>query len=166
MEGKLDMEVESIDDVIMLLDYIDSLKKQDNKIGDISLLIDELAKRMDYIEGVKILFPDEQYSGFLTMRNWPRTFKQYIDERKQQLLAKREELARDMRTEIAGVFEDIEKFKTTISQVLEKGLTPVELEYDEELEADVGSEGSEEKPGSHSAEEEEAADAEAKAAEA
>ena len=64
MEGKLDMEVESIDDVIMLLDYIDSLKKQDNQIGDISLLIDELAKRMDYIEGVKILFPDEQYSGF------------------------------------------------------------------------------------------------------
>ena len=27
VRGKLDMEVESIDDVIMLLDYIDSLKK-------------------------------------------------------------------------------------------------------------------------------------------
>ena len=48
MEGKLDMEVESIDDVIMLLDYIDSLKKQDNKIGDISLLIDELENEAHY----------------------------------------------------------------------------------------------------------------------
>jgi len=27
VEGKLDMQVESIDDVIMLLDYIDSLGK-------------------------------------------------------------------------------------------------------------------------------------------
>lgn len=57
VRGKLDMDVESIDDVIMLLDYIESLKKQDNKIGDISADIDLLAKRMDYIDGVKILFP-------------------------------------------------------------------------------------------------------------
>jgi len=36
VRGKLDMEVESIDDVIMLLDYIESLKKQDNTIAEIS----------------------------------------------------------------------------------------------------------------------------------
>jgi hypothetical protein len=30
VRGKLDMQVESIDDVIMLLDYIEGLKKQDN----------------------------------------------------------------------------------------------------------------------------------------
>lgn len=82
VSGKLDMEVESIDDVIMLLDYIESLKKQDNKIGDISVMIDELAKRMDYIESVEILFPHEQFAEFLNIRNWPRTFKQYIEERK------------------------------------------------------------------------------------
>jgi hypothetical protein len=92
VRGKLDMDVNSIDEVIMLLDYIDSLKKQDNKIGEISIMIDVLAKRMDYIESVKILFPDVQYAEFLNIRNWPRTFKQYIEERKQQLLSKKEEL--------------------------------------------------------------------------
>lgn len=76
------MEVKTIDDVIFLLDYIESLKKQDNKIGDISVMIDKLAERMDLIEGVQILFPNEQYSEFLTIRNWPRTFKQYIEEKK------------------------------------------------------------------------------------
>lgn len=35
VEGKLGMDVHTIDDVIMLLDYIDSLRNQDNKIGDI-----------------------------------------------------------------------------------------------------------------------------------
>jgi hypothetical protein len=77
------MEVKSIDDVIMLLDYIESLGKQDNKIGDISVMIDELAVRMQYIEGVEILFPNEQYARFLNIRNWPRTFKNYIEERRQ-----------------------------------------------------------------------------------
>lgn len=75
VQGKLDMEVKTIDDVIFLLDYIESLKKQDNKIGDISVMIDKLADRMDLIEGVKILFPDAQYAEFLGIRNWPRTFK-------------------------------------------------------------------------------------------
>jgi DNA-binding transcriptional MerR regulator len=161
VEGKLDMEVESIDHVIMLLDYIDSLKKQDNKIGDISLLIDELAKRMDYIEGVKILFPDEQYSGFLTMRNWPRTFKQYIEERRQELLAKREDLYKEMSKEIEEVFQKIRGFKDTIKTVLAKGLNEAELEYDAEDEPSVDSMASGEKPRSLSAEEQAAKAAEA-----
>jgi len=50
VRGKLDMKVESIDDVIMLLDYIESLNKQDNKIGDIKVMIDELSIRMSYVE--------------------------------------------------------------------------------------------------------------------
>ena len=58
VRGQLNMQVESIDEVIMLLDYIDSLKKQDNKIEDIKVLIQGLASRMDYIESVAILFPD------------------------------------------------------------------------------------------------------------
>lgn len=53
------MEVKTIDDVIFLLDYIESLKKQDNKIGDISGMIEKLADRMELIEGVQILFPNE-----------------------------------------------------------------------------------------------------------
>ena len=40
VRGKLAMNVDSIDDVIMLLDYIDALRNQDNKIRDIIQLID------------------------------------------------------------------------------------------------------------------------------
>ena len=103
VEGKLKMTATSIDDVIMLLDYIESLKKQDNKIGDISGLIEDLVKRMDYIEGVKILFPDKDYEKFLEMRNWPRTFKQYIDDRKMELLEQKKDLCKQMEEEIKKV---------------------------------------------------------------
>mmetsp|Transcript_42575 Transcript_42575/g.65310 ORF Transcript_42575/g.65310 Transcript_42575/m.65310 type:complete len:203 (+) Transcript_42575:1608-2216(+) len=118
VRGKLDMQVESIDDVIMLLDYIESLNKQDNKIVDIKLMIDELAKRMDYVEGVKLLFPNEQYFEFLEIRNWPRTFKQYIEDRRKELLAQKDDLYKEMSKEIEEVFEKIKGFKETIAEVM------------------------------------------------
>lgn len=132
MRGKLDMEVESIDDVIMLLDYIDSLRRQDNKIADISRMIDELAVRMDYIESVCIMFPDEQYAEFLSIRNWPRTFMQYIDERKAELLAQKDELYREMGREIEEVFDKVKEFRETIAEALAQGLVEKELSYDAE----------------------------------
>ena len=87
VEGKLNMEAKSIDDVIMLLDYIETLNNQDTKIADIKVMIDQLSIRMDYIEQIEVMFPSEQYYEFLTIRNWPRTFKQYIQDRKQELLS-------------------------------------------------------------------------------
>ena len=40
------MEAESIDDVIMLLDYIESLKTENNKIEEIGVMIDALNLKM------------------------------------------------------------------------------------------------------------------------
>ena len=138
VRGKLDMEVESIDDVIMLLDYIESLKKQDNTIAEISQKIDELAIRMDYIESVQIIFPDVQYAEFLEIRNWPRTFRQYIEDRKAELLAKKDDLYQEMSKEIEEVFEKIKGFKDVIMEVLEQGLVEKELSYNDEEEQSIG----------------------------
>ena len=92
VKGKLDMDVDSIDDVIMLLDYIDALKNQDNKIRDIIHLIDQLARRMEYIENVQVIFPDEQFVDYLKIRMWPKSFKKYIEVRKAELLSQKDEL--------------------------------------------------------------------------
>ena len=142
VQGQLDMEVKTIDDVIFLLDYIETLKKQDNKIGDISVMIDKLAERMDLIEGVQILFPNQQYADFLGIRNWPRTFKQYIEEKKEELLAKKDDLYKEMSKEIEGVFEKITGFQETIKEVVKKGLVDKELTYDSEGEQSLGSDAS------------------------
>jgi hypothetical protein len=47
-------------------------------------MIIDLVKRMDYIDTVIIKFPDAQYSEFLDIRNWPKTFKLYIDDKKKR----------------------------------------------------------------------------------
>ena len=73
-------------------------------------MIDKLSDRMELIEGVQILFPNEQYSEFLNIRNWPRTFKQYIEEKKEDLLKKKDDLYQQMSKEIEAVFEKIRGF--------------------------------------------------------
>jgi hypothetical protein len=56
VKGRLDEQVESIDDVIALLVYIDSLKRQDNKVEEIADYIEIMAVQMEYIYKLKIMF--------------------------------------------------------------------------------------------------------------
>ena len=122
VKGKLDERVDSIDAVIMLLDYIDALKNQDNKIADIMTMIADLAARMEYIESVKVMFPDHQYQEFLHMRNWPRAFKSYIEVRREELLSQKDSLYQKMSREIDEIFVKIEEFKETIKEAVVRGL--------------------------------------------
>ena len=85
-------------------------------------MIDELARRMTYIESVEIIFLGTQYFDFLHIRNWPRTFRAYIENRKVDLLSKKDSLYQEMSVEIAEIFGKIRMFKETIQEVLGKGL--------------------------------------------
>jgi len=85
-KGRLDENVSSIDDVIALLSYIDTLKRQDNKVEEIADYIDLLAKKADFIESLKILFPEDTMIRYWHLRNWPRTIDTWIKQRTQQLL--------------------------------------------------------------------------------
>lgn len=80
-KGRLDENVSSIDDVIALLAYIDTLKRQDNKVEEIADYIDLLAKKAEFIESLKILFPEETMIRYWHLRNWPRTIDTWIKQR-------------------------------------------------------------------------------------
>jgi len=114
VKGRLDDDVESIDDVISLLDYIETLKRQDNKVEEIGDFIEILAKNMDYIESLKIMFPDWEYEQYLATRNWPRSFSRWIMIRRQQLLAQKENLIHEMSMETDNVFSKVNQFKQAI----------------------------------------------------
>jgi len=82
VKGRLDEDAKSIDDVISLLTYIDSLKKQDNKMEEIADFIDVMQNYFEYIYSLRVLFKDEIVMEFLHIRNWPRSFEQWIKNRK------------------------------------------------------------------------------------
>ena len=85
VKGRLDDNAETIDDVISLLAYIDSLKRQDNKIEEIADYIGIMADQMKFIYKLKIIFDQDTMMKFLNIRNWPRTFDSWIQNRKRQL---------------------------------------------------------------------------------
>ena len=65
-----------------MLEYIDTLKRTDNKVAEIQEYIDGMQKQMLFIDSVKIMFDDEDYIEFLNIRNWPRSFNKWVEVRK------------------------------------------------------------------------------------
>lgn len=78
VKGRLDEDARSIDQVISLLEYIDTLKRTDNKVAEIQEYIDGMQKNMIFIDSVQIMFEDDDYQQFLNIRNWPRSFNKWI----------------------------------------------------------------------------------------
>ena len=52
VKGRLDEKAESIDEVISLLEYIETLKRTDNKVGEIQDYINMMQKQMLFIDSV------------------------------------------------------------------------------------------------------------------
>jgi hypothetical protein len=106
--GRLNENVTSIDDVIQLLVYIETLGRQDNKIEDIKESIMGLKDHMDYIESLRIMFVGEKdggmYEQYLFLRNWPRTFASFIRTKKQELIDIKEQKIKEMDQETKQVF--------------------------------------------------------------
>lgn len=84
---------------------------------------------MIFIDSVQIMFEDNDYSDFLNIRNWPRSFNKFVQVRKQQLLDQKNKLIQEMKNETNEVFQKILDFKLQIKEILKVGL--VKLTTDE-----------------------------------
>ena len=137
VKGRLDEKAESIDEVISLLEYIDTLKRTDNKVAEIQIFIDNMQKGMVFIDSVKVMFDDDQYLDFLNIRNWPRSFNQWIQLRKEQLLDQKRKLIEEMKEETNNVFRKMLEFKTQIKEVLKLGLVKLSIDERDERIKDI-----------------------------
>ena len=137
VKGRLDEKAESIDEVISLLEYIDTLKRTDNKVAEIQIFIDNMQKGMLFIDSVKVMFDDDQYLDFLNIRNWPRSFNQWIQLRKEQLLDQKRKLIEEMKEETNNVFRKMLEFKTQIKEVLKLGLVKLSVDERDERVKDI-----------------------------
>lgn len=114
LSGRLREQVTSIDDVVALLDYIDSIKKQDSKIEEIADFIEIMTRQMAYIDTLRVILPEQMKIDFLHMRNWPRTFDTWVKKRKEELLIQKAGLVVAMNTQTDEIFSEIEEFKVQI----------------------------------------------------
>lgn len=71
LEQKISEDAKSIDEVILLLEYIDVIKRPENKVDEISTGIYLLRKRMEFIDQIQIMLKSEDYLRFLNLLIWP-----------------------------------------------------------------------------------------------
>lgn len=78
---------------------------------------------MENVEDLEIVFEDQAYSDYLHARNWPRMFRVYIDDKKSELISKKENLFKEMNNDINDIFLQITRFKRTVDDLMLEGLT-------------------------------------------
>ena len=83
---------------------------------------------MEHTERLEIIFRNGEFLDFLHLRNWPAMFRVYIEDRKRELLSKKDSLFEAMGDEIAKIFRDIKSFKGQLDYVLARGLSKADLE--------------------------------------
>ena len=91
-----------------------------------------MTKTSDYIDSIRIIFPEDMKIQFLHMRNWPRTFDGWLKNRKNQLLLQKQALIQSMQVETDNVFFMVEEFQKQILELLERGLRSVNTKSSQE----------------------------------
>ena len=57
---------------------------------------------------------------------WPQNFREYIEQRKVELMQRKDNLFKEMNDDIDGIFIQIENFRVTMEQILNEGLVPAD----------------------------------------
>ena len=120
--GKLESAAKSIDEVIQLLDYIEVIRRPDNKVAEIAASIRELKQRMEFVLELKVALKSEEYTQYLQMLNWPKSVSKWLEQRKLELQSAKEHLFVEMGEEKRRIMGKIEEFRAKIASIAREGL--------------------------------------------
>jgi recombinational DNA repair protein RecR len=73
--NKLEEHAESIDEVMMLLDYIEVVKRPESKVDELSEYIQNLKTKMEFILDLEITLEGDSFRSYLNLLRWPNQFK-------------------------------------------------------------------------------------------
>lgn len=113
-----DSPAESIDEVMMLLDYIEVVRRPESKVDEISGSIWGMKAKMDFMLEMEIMLDGEAFKAYLDLVSWPMTFRRYLDRRRFDLLSAKEKLFALMASEKAIVYDKIAEIKRRMDLIV------------------------------------------------
>ncbi len=113
-----DSPAESIDEVMMLLDYIEVVRRPESKVDELSASIWAMKAKMDFMLEMEIMLDGEAFKAYLDLVSWPMTFRRYLDRRRFELLSAKEKLFALMASEKAIVFDKIADIKRRMDLIV------------------------------------------------
>lgn len=96
-------DVSSIDEVIYLIEFIDNIKKPEQKLEELHSKL-ELAKgRKDFIDDLFIYLNEEDFAKYLDLLTYPKKLLKFLDKRRSELEASTTKLRKMMDDEIREI---------------------------------------------------------------
>ena len=82
IEKKSTEIVETIDEVIMLIDYIEKIQKPDDLLDELENFLDVIKNRKDFIDTLSLRLIDSDFEKYLNLFSYPNRLKQILFKRK------------------------------------------------------------------------------------
>jgi len=93
IERKSTEEVETIDEVIHLIDYIDKIQKPDDLMDELENFLDVIKNRKDFIDTLSLKLVDTDFMKYLNLFSYPNRLRTLLFKRKQNLENERNRLS-------------------------------------------------------------------------
>ena len=93
IEKKSTEKVETIDEVIHLIDYIDKIQKNDDMMTELENYLDVIKNRKDFIDTLQLRLLDSDFQKYLNLFSYPNRLKTLLLQRKLDLENERVKLS-------------------------------------------------------------------------
>lgn len=98
----------SIDEVIFLIEFIDNIKKPEQKLEELMSKLDQAKIRKDFIDDLFITLEETDFLKYLNLLTYPKNLLKFLEKRRNELENRRSTLSKMMD-------HDIKLINTTIS---------------------------------------------------
>lgn len=89
-------EVNSIDEVIYLIEYIDNIKKPEQKLEELQNKLEVAKTRKEFIDELYIKLEETDFLRYLNMLTYPKNLLKFLEKRRTELESERTRLSKMM----------------------------------------------------------------------
>ena len=120
IENKVSEDVNSIDEVIFLIEFIDNIKKPEQKLEELLGKLEQAKIRKDFIDNLFIDLEEPDFLRYLDLLTYPKKLLKFLDKRRSELESERSRLSKMMDQDIREINVSI-NVSFTFSLLLELG---------------------------------------------
>lgn len=96
IQEKVSGEVNSIDEVIYLIEFIDNIKKPEQKLEELNSKLETAKQRKEFIDELYIKLNEEDFLKYLNLLTYPKNLLKFLDNKRSELENERSRLSKMM----------------------------------------------------------------------
>ena len=107
IQQKVSAEVNSIDEVIYLIEFIDNIKKPEQKLEELLGKLELAKDRKQFIDDLFIPLDETDFTKYLDLLTYPKNLLKFLENRRNELESERSRLSKMMDMDITEINQTI-----------------------------------------------------------